>query len=149
MAHPKQRPPLEWSPSKNVVWKTDLPGGGHGSPIVVGDQVVLAAAETDAELQSVICLDRKSGRRLWKAVVHRGGAVLERGVGSAHAAEDAEHLVGEVGPVRGARSRSCSAMESRSGSSAVCRVLASSRLLSASQAHPNKLQRLAIVAPNP
>ena len=72
VAHPKQRPPTEWSETKNVVWKAELPGRGHGSPIVVGNQVVVATAEMDTQLQSVVCLNRKTGERLWKTVVHRG-----------------------------------------------------------------------------
>ncbi|MGB7342770.1 MAG: serine/threonine protein kinase, partial [Pirellulaceae bacterium] len=33
-----------WDESQNVVWKADVPGRGHGSPIVVGDAVYLATA---------------------------------------------------------------------------------------------------------
>lgn len=33
------RVPLEWSSSKNVMWKTAIPGRGHSSPIVSGDSV--------------------------------------------------------------------------------------------------------------
>ena len=29
------------SDSKNAIWKTEIPGRGHGSPIVVGDRVIL------------------------------------------------------------------------------------------------------------
>lgn len=35
------RPPLEWSASRNIVWKTPLPGPGASSPIVFGDRVYL------------------------------------------------------------------------------------------------------------
>ena len=31
--------PLEWSSSKNVVWKTAVPGRGHSSPIVSGNAI--------------------------------------------------------------------------------------------------------------
>src|SRR4051812_37848857 len=31
--------PLEWSATRNVVWKTELPGPGSSSPIVFGDRV--------------------------------------------------------------------------------------------------------------
>lgn len=31
--------PDEWSPSKNILWKVDLPGAGSSSPIVVGQRV--------------------------------------------------------------------------------------------------------------
>ena len=66
-------PPTTWSDKENILWKTDVPGRGHGSPIVVGDQVFLAAAEPDRDAQSVLCFDRKTGRRLWQTDVHKGG----------------------------------------------------------------------------
>ncbi|MFQ5630121.1 MAG: PQQ-binding-like beta-propeller repeat protein [bacterium] len=41
-------PPVEWSESKNVKWKIDIPGKGHSTPIIWGDQIfVLTAIETD------------------------------------------------------------------------------------------------------
>jgi len=36
--------PLEWSDTKNVLWKTELPGRGHSSPIVWGNRIFLTAA---------------------------------------------------------------------------------------------------------
>ncbi len=39
--------PTEWSETKNVAWRTNLPGRGWSSPLVVGNQVwVTAAHET-------------------------------------------------------------------------------------------------------
>ena len=66
-------PPLTWSETKNVRWKVPVPGRGHGSPAVVGSRVYLTAAEPDAQLQSVLCFDRDTGKQLWKTVVHEGG----------------------------------------------------------------------------
>jgi outer membrane protein assembly factor BamB len=68
-----QKPPLRWSKTENILWSSPIPGRGHGSPTVVGDRVYLATAEYDKEIQSVLCYDRLSGVRLWKADVHRGG----------------------------------------------------------------------------
>ena len=68
-----QKPPLHWSESENILWSSPVPGSGHGSPTVVGDQVFLATADYDKEVQSVLCYDRSSGRRIWKTDVHRGG----------------------------------------------------------------------------
>ena len=73
-----QRPPLRWSDTENVVWKTSVPGCGHGSPTVVGDQVFLATADHARELQSVICYDRTSGDNLWETPVHHGGLETPR-----------------------------------------------------------------------
>jgi hypothetical protein len=68
-----QTPPLRWSKSKNVLWKSAVPGRGHGSPTVVGDQVFLATADEKRGIQSVLCYHRHTGKRLWKTDVHRGG----------------------------------------------------------------------------
>jgi outer membrane protein assembly factor BamB len=68
-----QKPPLTWSETENVRWKSPVPGRGHGSPTVVGDQVFLAAAEPDREVQSVLCFDRNTGKLLWQTEVHQGG----------------------------------------------------------------------------
>ncbi|MBS0262860.1 MAG: PQQ-binding-like beta-propeller repeat protein [Planctomycetes bacterium] len=35
--------PVEWHETKNVVWKTPLPGPGASSPIVIGDRIYLTA----------------------------------------------------------------------------------------------------------
>ncbi|MBN2089900.1 PQQ-like beta-propeller repeat protein [candidate division KSB1 bacterium] len=39
-------PPLEWSETKNIKWKTEIPGKGHSSPIIWGDQIFLTTAIT-------------------------------------------------------------------------------------------------------
>lgn len=36
--------PVEWAPGKNVVWKAELPGHGHSSPVVWGDRIFLTTA---------------------------------------------------------------------------------------------------------
>lgn len=73
IANPDQDPPMNWSDSENIVWKANLPGRSHGSPIVVGDQVVVTAADTDRNVQSVLCFDRGTGKQLWESVVHEKG----------------------------------------------------------------------------
>ena len=73
IANPDQHPPVRWSDSENVVWKANLPGRSHGSPIVVGDQVVVTAADTDRNVQTVLCFDRGTGRQVWETIVHEKG----------------------------------------------------------------------------
>jgi outer membrane protein assembly factor BamB len=73
IANPDQHPPVTWSDSENVVWKANLPGRSHGSPIVVGNQVVLTAADSERNVQTILCFDRQSGKQLWETVVHEGG----------------------------------------------------------------------------
>jgi outer membrane protein assembly factor BamB len=42
---PKSDPPTEWSETKNIRWKTELPGLGHSSPVVWDDLVFVTSAE--------------------------------------------------------------------------------------------------------
>lgn len=72
VADANQKPPLKWSEKENILWKMPVPGRGHGSPIVVGNQVFLAAAEALEGVQSVLCFDRQTGKQLWQTEVHRG-----------------------------------------------------------------------------
>ncbi len=45
---PSGNPPIEWSESKNIKWKIEIPGKGHSTPIVWGDQMFISSAvETD------------------------------------------------------------------------------------------------------
>jgi outer membrane protein assembly factor BamB len=50
-----------------------VPGRGHGSPTVVGDQVLLAVADQERGTQSVFCYHRRTGSLLWQTDVHHGG----------------------------------------------------------------------------
>jgi len=77
IASPEQDPPLRWSERENVKWKSEIPGKGHGTPIVVGQQVLLATADEDRGEQSVLCYDRRTGKRLWQTVVHHGGVEVK------------------------------------------------------------------------
>jgi outer membrane protein assembly factor BamB len=62
--------PVKWNESDGVLWKAEVRGRGHGSPIVVGDHVYLATADVETEEQLVLCFDRANGKKLWEAVVH-------------------------------------------------------------------------------
>jgi outer membrane protein assembly factor BamB len=65
--------PIEWTDTKNIAWEMPIPGRGHGSPIVVGDQVVITSADGETRQQTVHCFDRRTGSELWQTVVHEGG----------------------------------------------------------------------------
>ena len=41
---PLGNPPIEWSETKNVLWKTEIPGRGLSTPVVWGDQMFLTTA---------------------------------------------------------------------------------------------------------
>lgn len=77
VASADQRPPLHWSDSENVLWKTAVPGRGHGSPIVVGNKIFLLTAEVDREVQSVLCYRRDTGEQLWQTDLHKHGLNLK------------------------------------------------------------------------
>ena len=64
---------MSWSEQENVRWRVAVPGRGHGSPTVLGDQVFLATADPTRQVQVVLAFDRATGRQRWEAVVHEGG----------------------------------------------------------------------------
>lgn len=48
---PHGDPPVEWSESKNIRWKVEIPGLGHATPIVWKDRIyVQTAVKTDQEV---------------------------------------------------------------------------------------------------
>ncbi|NNC89495.1 MAG: PQQ-like beta-propeller repeat protein [Akkermansiaceae bacterium] len=55
---PGARPPLAWSETENVRWKTPLPGRGMSSPVVWGDHIFLTTAVAHGEE-----VDPPAGRR--------------------------------------------------------------------------------------
>ena len=73
IADPDQDPPLTWSETENVLWKTPIPGRGHGAVSIVGDKIFINAADPEPQEQSLICLHRTSGNIQWRCVVHKGG----------------------------------------------------------------------------
>ena len=72
-------PPVEWNDSKNIAWKSSLPGRGASSPVVWGDRIFLTAFsgygnsikdpgnKADLTLH-VLCLDRSNGELLWNCL---------------------------------------------------------------------------------
>lgn len=74
LAAPGQSPLIQWSETEHVLWKAPLPGRGHSSPTVVGERIYLATADPVKKSQSVLCLDRKSGKLLWQSEVHAANA---------------------------------------------------------------------------
>jgi outer membrane protein assembly factor BamB len=63
--------PATWDESTNVVWKTKIPGRGHGSPVIIGDQIFLETADDAAQIQSVIAVSRR-GKLRWQTDLHTG-----------------------------------------------------------------------------
>jgi outer membrane protein assembly factor BamB len=68
--------PQEWSETKNIVWKSPLPGAGASSPVTFGDRIFLTcysgyglSRESPGKYENlqrhVICLRRQDGKILW------------------------------------------------------------------------------------
>ncbi|MBI3405189.1 MAG: PQQ-binding-like beta-propeller repeat protein [Acidobacteria bacterium] len=98
--------PVEWSETKNIQWKSAIPGRGHSSPIVWGNRIflttaiegdVLAGAKAPVHMVNgqpfrhpdsvgadkqhtlkVICLDRDSGKILWEQTAYAGAVYDDR-----------------------------------------------------------------------
>ncbi|MBI81823.1 MAG: serine/threonine protein kinase [Planctomycetaceae bacterium] len=64
--------PTVWSETENVLWKVNVPGHGHGSPTLLGNQIFLATADEETEVQLLISYERESGKKLWEKEIHRG-----------------------------------------------------------------------------
>lgn len=60
---PSKDLPERFDSRNNLVWRTPLPPG-HSSPVFTGDHIFVTAFEGKALL--TICLDRSSGRALWR-----------------------------------------------------------------------------------
>ena len=99
-AGPDADPPVDWSESRNLLWKKALPGLGHSTPIVWGNRIYVTAAVpvgealgpiyddapgshgnlpvTHRQAFVVLALDRGSGDVIWERTVrtslpHEGG----------------------------------------------------------------------------
>ncbi len=102
--------PTDWSDSTNLAWKTELPGPGSSSPIIVGDRVFVtcysgygtdrrAAGDVKKLQRHLICVSLKDGKILWdKAVVSKqsedrfDGFIQDHGYATSTPASDGEQV---------------------------------------------------------
>ena len=70
-------PPLQFGNAQNVIWKTDLPGRGHGSPTVVGNRIYLATADETKKTQSMLAIERSTGKIVWNTQLAASGELPE------------------------------------------------------------------------
>ena len=54
--------PTTWSETENIVWKTELPGEGHSSPVVADGRIWLTMSPDQGTNRHLLCLDFKSGK---------------------------------------------------------------------------------------
>ncbi|MCP4849816.1 MAG: PQQ-binding-like beta-propeller repeat protein [Verrucomicrobiaceae bacterium] len=85
IADAARMPPLKFSATENVRWEVPVPGRGHGSPIIHGKNIFLATADERSKTQSLICLDRDTGKITWSREVHRGGFPKKSNKKASHA----------------------------------------------------------------
>lgn len=65
--------PTEWDKTKNVAWRTEIPGLGWSSPVVAAGKIFLTTAVSgtgkgDFSLRA-LCIDAKTGKILWDVEV--------------------------------------------------------------------------------
>lgn len=108
---PEAQPPVEWSSTKNVAWKTPIPGKGSGSPVVWENKIfVTSAVNTGRASQrselpelafKLFCFDRNTGKQLWEqtaivATPHEG-THSTNGFASASPCTDGERVYAHFG----------------------------------------------------
>jgi outer membrane protein assembly factor BamB len=62
-----------WSPSRNIKWRTPVPGAGNSSPIVWGDRIYLTTAQNNGAKLSLLAFNRADGTVLFESVVPQEG----------------------------------------------------------------------------
>ena len=69
--------PTAWSPSANIAWKTELPGPGASSPIIVGGKAFVTCysgyglkqedpGEIENLVRHLVCIDLETGKKAWQ-----------------------------------------------------------------------------------
>jgi outer membrane protein assembly factor BamB len=63
---PEAQMPLHWSPTENIVWKTEISGSGNSSPVVWNDRIFITSASADGASRKILCYSRGQGKLLWE-----------------------------------------------------------------------------------
>jgi len=58
--------PVEWSETKNIDWKVELPGRAWSSPVVLGDKIWLTTADVKGNKLTGLCVDADSGKIIFE-----------------------------------------------------------------------------------
>jgi outer membrane protein assembly factor BamB len=113
---PRANPPLEWSETKNITWKVEIPGRGSASPVVWGDRLFVLTAVPSALPATaahqprgmvqprvshrfmVYAIDRRTGKTIWERVAreatpHEGSHPDNGTWASSSAVTDGEHVI--------------------------------------------------------
>lgn len=64
----EQNLPTRWDAEtgENIVWKAELPGKGHSSPIVWEDRIFVTTCVEEDLHRSLLCLDVRTGKAMWR-----------------------------------------------------------------------------------
>ncbi len=54
--------PTTWSETQNITWKTQIPGLGWSSPVILDKQIWMTTATHDGESLRAVCVDQDSGK---------------------------------------------------------------------------------------
>ena len=92
--------PVGWGKQNNVLWRTELPERGNSTPIIWGDKILLTQAEEAKNWRGLLCLDRSTGKELWRKGISYEKAERTHGSNpycSASAATDGEVVIASYG----------------------------------------------------
>src|ERR1044071_7987463 len=62
------KPPVEFGPNQNVLWKTAV-GPGLSSPINANGRVFLTEFDRATKQLATLCIDQRTGKILWRRTV--------------------------------------------------------------------------------
>ena len=65
--------PVEWKKS-DFAWEIDLPGTGHGSPVLWEDKIFLLCGDEESGNRMPVCVNAKDGEVLWKVEFDPGNS---------------------------------------------------------------------------
>ncbi len=64
--------PVEWDATKNIEWKSEVPGVGHSSPIIWEYRLFTLTSFPETKEKVLLCYDSRNGNLLWKETVFKG-----------------------------------------------------------------------------
>ncbi|MBL9190084.1 MAG: PQQ-like beta-propeller repeat protein [Opitutaceae bacterium] len=59
--------PSSFSKTEGVKWAVEMPGMSAATPVIWGDRVFATAADAKTGKQAALCLDRRTGKQLWRS----------------------------------------------------------------------------------
>ena len=63
---PEKGLPEKFGKTENLKWAVALPGPAAATPVIWGDRVFLPAADPASGKHAALCLDRRTGKQLWR-----------------------------------------------------------------------------------